>query len=395
MPLNKTLRILFLNDSARIAGAEKSLALLAGNLDDSRFEKAVVCPSGAYSAYLKVRRIRVIESQLYYYARRTGVRRYLQSLLNLSSLLRSFRPDIVHCNSYRAAHWGIPLARLLAVRVVCHIRDARYTRWSAWLMRHSPRSVRFIAISGAVRQALIAVGVDPARIDVIHNCADLKAFDPGVTPDREVQAKGNLRFGVFGRIEERKRLVDAVEAVSLLDDSVDPHLFIVGDAWTEKGAIVEAELRSRIRELGIENRVTFTGYRTDIPEIMAALHVVLMPAEDEPFARVVLEGMCMGKPVIGTRSGGVPEVIEDGQSGLLVPPRDPQALAAAIRKLVDDPITARRLAENGRLRAINQFSVQSHLRQVEETYARVRGDRVENAGDLAVAHDALTRTHTD
>ena len=392
MPLS----ILFLNDSARIAGAEKSLALLAENLDRARFEKAVVCPPGSYPAYLQERGIPVIVSELHYYARRTGVRRYLHSLLRLIRLTRSFRPDVIHCNSYRAAHWGIPLASLLGVRVVCHIRDSRYTRWSAWLMRHSSRSVRFIAISSAVSRALLSVGVNPDRIDMIHNCSDLKAFDPRATPDSEVQAKGKVRVGVFGRIEERKRVLDAVEAVSLLGEAVGAHLFIVGEAWTEKGAVVERELRAKVSELGIEDRVTFTGYRTDIPKIIAALDIVLMPAEDEPFARVVLEGMCMGRPVIGTRSGGVPEVIEDGISGLLVPPRDPRALAGAIRSLVDDPAAARRLAENGRLRAIREFSVEGHLRRIEETYARLLDGRLRDAGpELKIADHRLTRTNTD
>ncbi len=394
LPSHNALRILFLNDSARIAGAEKSLALLAENLNGDRFEKAVVCPSGPYSEYLKQKGIPVIESELYYYAQRTGVRRYLQSLLKLAVLARSFRPDIIHCNSYRAAHWGIPLASFAGARVVCHIRDSRYTRWSAWLMKHSPRSVRFIAISSAVRQALVAVGVDSARIDVIHNCSDLKGFHPGVRPDPEVLAKGKLRLGVFGRIEERKRVVDAVEALSLLDEELDAHLFIVGDAWTENGAAVERELRSKIQETGMENRVTHTGYRTDIPEIIAALDIVLMPAEDEPFARVVLEGMCMGKPVIGTRSGGVPEVVEDGSSGLLVPPRNPRALARAIQSLVDDPAGAHRLAENGRMRAISEFSVESHLRRVEETYSRVFKNWVATAGRQP-GISGLTRTNTD
>ncbi|MFB3904125.1 MAG: glycosyltransferase family 4 protein [Acidobacteriota bacterium] len=365
------MRILFLNDSARIAGAEKSLALLTENLDATRFEKAVVCPPGPYSAYLKEKRIPVIESDLYYYAQRTGIRRYLHSLVKLGRLTRSWRPDIIHCNSYRAAHWGIPLARLLGIGVVCHIRDARYTRWSAWLMKHSPRSARFIAISAAVRQALLAVGVHPARIDVIHNCADLKAFHAGVKPACDVLPKGGLRLGVFGRIEERKRVVDAVEALSLLDEALNSHLFIVGEAWTENGAAVERELRSKVRALGVEDRVTFTGYRTDIPEIIAALDIVLMPAEDEPFARAVLEGMCMGKPVIGTTSGGVPEVIEDGQSGLLVPPRDPRRIAEAIRSLVADPTAARRLGRNGQQRAINHFSVEAHLERVEQAYKRI------------------------
>lgn len=104
----------------------------------------------------------------------------------------------------------------------------------------------------------------------------------------------------------------------------------------------------------------------------------------------------MGKPVIGTRSGGVPEVIEDGISGLLVPPRDPRALAGAIRSLVDDPAAARRLAENGRLRAIREFSVEGHLRRIEETYARLLDGRLRDAGpELKIADHGLTRTNTD
>ncbi|HXK61832.1 MAG TPA: glycosyltransferase family 4 protein [Acidobacteriota bacterium] len=367
------MRILFLNDSSRIAGAEKSLALLAEHLDGNRFQKLVVCPPGEYPGYLRQRGVEVRESQLYYYARRTGITRYIVSLLKAFWLVRSFRPDIIHCNSYRAAHWGIPLATVSAVKTVCHIRDARYTRWSSWLMKNSPKSVRFIAISEAVRQALLAAGVKPERIDVIHNCADLGAFHPAVAPDPAIVAKGKLRLGVFGRIEERKRLIDAVEAVGQLDAAREAHLFIAGEAWTGKGVEVERELRARIRELGLEQQVTFLGYRNDVPEIMAALDIVLMPAVDEPFARVVLEGMCMGKPVIGILSGGVPEVIENGVSGILAPPRSPRALAEAIESLVKDPGLARRLGENARRRALEQFSVESHLSQVEATYRKVLG----------------------
>ncbi|RPI25722.1 MAG: glycosyltransferase family 1 protein [Acidobacteria bacterium] len=365
------MRILFLNDSSRMAGAEKSLALLAGHLDDGRFEKLVVCPPGPYADYLREREIHVVESPLHYYARRTGLTRYLCSLLKIARLVGSYRPGIIHCNSYRAAHWGIPLAALLRVPTVCHIRDSRYTRWSSWLMAHSPKNVRFIAISVAVREALLRAGVDPDRIDVIHNCSDLRAFHPGVTPNVEVQTKGKLRLGVFGRIEERKRVIDAVEALSRLDPTTDPHLFVVGEAWTDGGAEVERNLRSRIKELGLEDRVIFMGYRTDVPKIMAALDIVLMPAVDEPFARVVLEGMCLGKPVIGTLSGGVPEVIEDGISGILVSPRAPDALARAIDSIRSDSAFARRIGENGRARALSTFSVETHLRRVEETYQKV------------------------
>jgi L-malate glycosyltransferase len=372
MPESGKTRILFFNDSGRIAGAEKSLALLVANLDPAVYDTRVICPPGAYPAYLLARGIRVEEASLDYYKKHRWLG-YFRSLLYSLRLVRRFKPDIIHCNSYRAGHWGIPLAALLSVPTLCHIRDCRYTKFSSLLMRKAPESVRYIAVSQAVKLALGRAGVNPARVDVVYNGADVAAFNPGVVPTQVRRGeKDRLFLGVFGRIEERKRVIDVVEAMDLLPARLGVHLFVVGDSWSDTGALVEQGLKSRVEALGLTSRVTFTGYREDIPAVMAAMDIVLVPSVDEPFARVILEAMSLGKPIIGTTSGGTPEMLEEGESGLLVPPRNPAALADAI-VAVSEAELARRLGNNARSRALNLFTVESHVRQIREIYAEVAG----------------------
>jgi glycosyltransferase involved in cell wall biosynthesis len=374
-------RVLFFNDSSRIAGAEKSLALLAGNLDPTLFETCVVCPPGAYGAYLSERGIRVEEAPLHYYRKNYWLR-YFRSLLSSVRLVRRFRPDIIHCNSYRAAHWGIPLAALLSIPTLCHIRDCRYTRFSSLLMRRAPEQVRYVAVSRAVQHALERVGVDSARIDVVYNGTDMAAFNPDVIPARLPEAgEAGLIIGVFGRIEERKRVIDVVEALNRLPGRLAAHLLIVGESWTETGARVEEEIRSRVETLGLTSRVTFTGYREDVPSVMAAVDMVVVPSVDEPFARVILEAMSLAKPIIGTTSGGTPEMLEDGESGLLVPPGNPPALAAAIASLAD-PDLARRLGENARSRALKLFTVGAHVSRIQQIYDLAQGLIIRSVHDF-------------
>jgi hypothetical protein len=127
------INIAFINDSSRIAGAEKSLALLVANLPRDRFQSTVICPPGEYEGYLRQHGVEsVIPLRLYHYNRSNGVVRYLASILRLARILRRQRVDIIHCNSYRAAHWGIPLAYVLGIRAVCHVRDCHFTRFSSF-----------------------------------------------------------------------------------------------------------------------------------------------------------------------------------------------------------------------------------------------------------------------
>jgi UDP-N-acetylglucosamine:LPS N-acetylglucosamine transferase len=161
------LRVLILHDSARIGGAEGSLVQLARNLDRSRFEVIVVCPKeGPLVQKLRKDSIHVIPLELSYFSLKTrsSYIRYFQSLFRLWRLVNKLRIDIVHCNSCRAAHWGVPLSWLLSVRTICHVRDSRFTRATQFFLKHAPATVNLVAVSAAIKSAVQSVGVRETRI---------------------------------------------------------------------------------------------------------------------------------------------------------------------------------------------------------------------------------------
>jgi glycosyltransferase involved in cell wall biosynthesis len=239
-------------------------------------------------------------------------------------------------------------------------------------MSRAGKRVVFVAVSNAVKASLVRAGVYPDKIMVVYNGADVRLYHPGVQPSASCASKNEVvKVAMFGRIVERKRHIDAVEALALLCHEVNARLYIVGDAWDELGVAVETRLRERVAELGLMDHVIFTGYRTDVPEVMAAMDIVLVPSLDEPFARVILEAMSMQKPVIGTFSGGTPEMIKHGINGLLVPPKNPGALFRAILQLVREPELASILSRNGRERAVNLFSIESHVMAIMRLYEKL------------------------
>ena len=163
---------------------------------------------------------------------------------------------------------------------------------------------RFIAISNFVKQSLTNIGVSDDKIAVIYNGVDTDLYNSnGLSANyqKEFADYGNvLKIGVLGRIETWKRHLDVVEAAGMIKEYVAFHLFIVGEVWDEKDFSLLQILQSRINDLGLNKQVMFTGYRKDIPEFMAGLDVIVVPSEGEPFGRVTIEAMAIGKPVIGT-----------------------------------------------------------------------------------------------
>ncbi len=368
------LRVLILHDSARIGGAEGSLMQLARNLDRSKFDVFVVCPKeGPLVQKLRDSCVDVIPLELSHFSLKTrsSYIRYLQSLVRLWWLVKKLRIDILHCNSCRAAHWGVPLSRLLSVKTICHVRDSRYTRATQFFLKHASGTVELVAVSAAIKRAVQSVGVRETRIRVIHNAEDVRTYRPDASVNvlaREfVCTEKRFKIGIIGRIVEWKRHIDLIEAVGSLRSKIDFQVFIVGELWDEDSTLTKT-LQDRILSLSLENRVIFTGFRENVREIIAGLDMVVVPSEDEPFGKVIIEAMAMSKPVIGTRSGGIPEIIEDGVSGILVPIRDPASIARAIETVALDKKFAETLGRNARNRVVASFSLEHHVANIQKLY---------------------------
>ncbi len=214
----------------------------------------------------------------------------------------------------------------------------------------------------------------PDRLAIIPNALDVEQYDLSLS-GADVRATYGIGptapvVVMTGRINEFKGQDDLIHAAAqLLPTHPDLHVLIAG-----RGAIqTQQRLESLIAHYNIDQRVKLIGYVPSIPALLASANVVAMPSWEEPFGLVALEGMAMAKPVVSTNAGGVPEFMRHKEFGLLVPPREPSALAAAIRYLIEHPAAAQAMGQAGRRAVEERFTTPLYVRQITETIFKAIG----------------------
>jgi glycosyltransferase involved in cell wall biosynthesis len=216
--------------------------------------------------------------------------------------------------------------------------------------------------------------VDDDRCLVVHNGIDRVPFeqtiDRNAVRDRMGLPREAVVAGVVGRLDERKGHRYFLEAMKRLAGEPGLHAVVVGEG-REKDALF-----AQRRELGLEPRVHLVGYWASLAEALAAIDLFVLPSLMEGHPLAILEAMAAGKPVVATRVGGNHEAVEDGRSGLLVPPRDAEALAEAISSLARDPERAARMGLEGRRLLGERFSLEAAVRANEEIYLKHLGDPI-------------------
>lgn len=293
------------------------------------------------------------------------------AVLALRRLIRRGGYDIVHLHTSHAHALG-SAAAALARRGRCVV--ARRVAFgiapnilSGFKYRHGV--ARFIAISEASKQGLVDGGVAPGRVAVVHSGIDLGRFE-GVSAEglREEfgVAEDAAVIGNVAHLAENKgqrHLVAAMPRVLAAEPRA--RLFVVGEGD------LRTALEAQVRELDIGHAVAFTGFRTDVPQWLGLFDVFAMPSHMEGLCTSVLDALAMRRPVVASAVGGLPEIIEHEHTGLLVPPRDPDALGEAIVRLLGDRELGRRLAEAGRRRVEEKFSVESMVTGTLRVYDEV------------------------
>jgi glycosyltransferase involved in cell wall biosynthesis len=222
------------------------------------------------------------------------------------------------------------------------------------VMQHA----RFLtALTETMRQQAKVVVSDIQRIVVLPNAIDLQPYDLSLTGshirrdfDIPLDAQVIVLAGRFSTYKGQEELIHA--SALFMHKYVHTYILLAGN---EDDVEFTAHIQSLIDQYNLGNRIKMIGYRSDIPEVMACANIVVMPSRDEPFGLVALEGMAMGKPVVATRVGGIPSFIKDGETGLLIDPCDPQALAEAISLLLDNPDIAKTIGERARAEVIEHY----------------------------------------
>jgi glycosyltransferase involved in cell wall biosynthesis len=319
--------------------------------------------------------------------------RFDERVRTLRHLIADERPDIVHTMLFdadiagRLAAWRVPRCSPVVLSSIVNtsydaarLHDSNVRPWKlraarlidAWTARNL--TDHFHAVSSTVKDAAVeALGIDPNRVTVIERGRDPDRL--GVpSPERRARVRtalglaGDARVIVtVGRQEFQKAQEDLVEAFDLLAPThADVELLLVGRSGNRS-----REVMARVGGSVHRDRIHTLGHRDDVPDILAAADVFVLPSRYEGFPGAVIEAMALGLPVVASHLPTLEELVEDGRSGLLILPGDPKRLAEAISHVLDDPTRRRRLGARGRELFLERFAVETSSRRMLELYGRV------------------------
>ncbi len=388
------IRVAYFNHTEAVGGAETSLGLLLGHIDKKKIEPKLFCPQGRLSdrarqmqidfGAVPIRNVGFARSPARMFSYAASM---LSSARSLARALDAFDPDVLHANTIRAGFIA-GMARALTrprYKLVVHLRDCLPPGVQSGLIERVIRhqADRIVAISQYVveqseigRSAGRKIVVIPNGVN--HNAYAGSDLSGDLVKDELGIAGCSPTFSAVGQITPWKGQIDVIRAFGKIAEQLPAsRLLIVGEAKFAGAesrydtVAYERRLRAEVTALGLEKRVIFTGERMDMPEVMAATDVLVLASWEEPFGRVLIEAMAAGKPTVATRAGGVPEIVIDGETGILVAPRDPDGLAEAMVRLGKDEQLRQRMGLQGSVRASEHFGIELHAAKMTELYAEM------------------------
>jgi glycosyltransferase involved in cell wall biosynthesis len=319
--------------------------------------------------------------------------RTARQVLGYAQLLRRRRVDLVHLNNSIVCHHEWMLAAALArVPCVSHERglSERYSSYERWM---SSRLALVVPMSAWIRDHMIARGVDGRNMRVLYDGVNphdrAVATDAAAMRERWQLAAGQPVFGMVGNIREWKGQEVVIRAlIDVVQTHPDVVCFFVGAASPED-APFEARLRALIENAGIARNVRFTGYQENVPDFVNIMaFVVHASIQAEPFGMVVLEAMAQCKAVVGSRAGGVVEMVVEESTGLTFPPGDSKTLAGHLLRLLNNPTLAAEMGRNAYRRLLQEFALGRYVSDVQAAYRAIleRGQ----VGSIS-GHDTATK----
>jgi glycosyltransferase involved in cell wall biosynthesis len=366
-------RVVYLAHTFEVGGAEDVVLNLVRHLPE-RFEPIVCCihDPGPIGHEIRAAGIPVTALGL-----NPGLRRPWD-VARIRRFLRETRPRIVHTFLLPASLYGRLAALLARVPILIgsemNIYERKRPRHALAERLLMSGTDCVVAAAQSVRDFYIRqVHADPAKVDVIYNAVDFAHLQPTADRDQTRRSLGipadAAAVAVVGRLTEQKGhryLLDALAHTPSLDRV---HLLVAGDGD------LRAALPDCAAALGLSSRVHFAGIRRDVGNLLHAVDLFVLPSLWEGLPLALVLAMAAGLPVVATRVGGVAEIVEDGRTGLLVPPADAAALGRAVARLIADPARARALGDAARVEVRPKFGVDSYVASVVGLYDRLLRER--------------------
>lgn len=372
----RPIRILIVIGALDVGGAETHLAQVLPRLVAEGFEIAIhtLTGRGALADRMEAARVRVIVPSAGKPGAKSGgfIGRGLRALRagrSLARVMREWQPDIVHFFLPESYLVGAPIALLASnAKRVMSRRSLNDYQAKHLLLAKVERILhkRMHALLGnslAITEQLIDEGAPRDRVRLIHNGVDLARFG---NPDPVPRPADKAVIACVANLIPYKGHADLIDALAMMPREPAWELWCAG---RDDG--IGATLAARAHVAGIGNRIKFLGARNDIPNLLAAADLVVLASHEEGFPNAVLEAMAARRGVVGTRVGGIPEAILDGETGLLVNPHDPTALSGALARLIGDPSSREAMGKAGRARIEAAFSLDACVAAYADFYRRL------------------------
>lgn len=373
-------RILYIDEIPIIAGGTNSLSLILKKLNKDKYEPYLLNPEGPVNERARKMGVKVIpyDFKHRYLSIRIRGKRIVDPLalicrfidgFRLSRIVKRYQIDLIHCNNISGYVASSVVSFLTGIPVIWHVR----TYWpdklySLWL----PDKVIFV--SDDLRKASGKYSKS-SKMMVIHNGLNLDfcISSNGKKPLKaELGLNNYILVGNVGRVVPWKGLHILIESMRpVFKEEEKARLLIVGDEFVNernRQSSYMMELKALAQKLGISDKVIFTGFRSDVSNVLSSIDIFVSSSVNDPNPRAVLEAMYMGCSIIGTRSGGVPEMIEDGKSGILVPPDDPRSMTKAVKKLIENPALRMSMGQAAKKRVEDIFTIDVTQRKIEKVY---------------------------
>lgn len=364
-------RIFYIHHTFRNQSGSFLLWNIAKRLDRERFQIFAAClrEGGPYETKLRDVGVEVVNFDL-----KTLID--IRVILRLAHYIKKHDIDIVETAVFPSDVYGRVSAKLANVPTVIstmhrmedHKQETIY-RILFWLDTLTIRlTTRLIAVSQAVKNYLISWHkVKPEKISVVHNGLDAKKYNINIDIDEFKRELGlgqeSPTVAFIGRLVKFKGTNYFLQAAtSIIRSGITVQFLVVGDGP------LKSQLMRQTHLLGISEHVHFTGFREDVPQILTAIDILAVPSSWEGLPLVVLEGMHSGKAIVATRVGGIPEAIEDGETGILIPPRDADRLVDAITDLLKHPNRREEMGKKAKQIAAEKFDVDRMVKKYERIY---------------------------
>ncbi|TWT82759.1 Glycogen synthase [Planctomycetes bacterium CA13] len=356
----KTKHIVHISLGTNVGGMEKLLVEFARFADRSKFDLTFISlqEPGQVAAEIESLHWPVISL-----SKTPGLK--LSVIAKLAKLLRTRKPTVVHTHNAAGQAYGVTAAKFARVPRVIHTRHGQcststarqkmmYRSLSHWIER-------IVSVSNDGQQLTIRDGIAPEKAVTIHNGVDLRRFP-------QVRNRPIGRAIVVARLSPEKDIASLIQAMKIATEQTKPNeipftLDIVGDGQQRQS------LEALTRSLMLQDAIRFCGESDRVSDQLASASMSVLPSLTEGISLTLLEAMATGLPVVACSVGGNPEVVSDQETGILVPPGDPQALAEAMLRLHRDPALAERYGDAGRLRAEKMFCVRKMVRAYESLYS--------------------------